>query len=300
LSPGLWGVITALSWGGSDFTARFVSHRIGHLAALLGTLVVGAALLSLYAAIDASPLRWAAASWTLVLIASVGLLLGTFWLYEAIGRGPVSIVAPIASCYPALVVALALAFGARPGWVQWLGMLLVTGGGIVIARSTERFVDHGQRSRRALRYTVLVAFGSAVAFSASVFAAQRLVPDFGNLHTAWITRLISLGLLLAVLALSRAWPSVPHRFLPWLGLQGALDSGGYLTLYAGSAGADAHIAAVTSSAYGGVTTVLAWLFLGERVGAAQWLGIALIVVGVAVKPATSTTARRPARAGWGR
>jgi drug/metabolite transporter (DMT)-like permease len=75
---------------------------------------------------------------------------------------------------------------------------------------------------------------------------------------------------------------VPGRFVPGLGLQGALDSGGYLALYAGSAGADAHIAAVTSSAYGAVTTVLAWLFLGERVGPPQWLGIALITVGVAL------------------
>src|SRR5258708_37087247 len=155
---------------------------------------------------------------------------------------------PMARCYPGLVVALALAFGARPGGVQWLGMALVTAGGIIIARSTDRFVDEGTRSRKALRYTVLVAFGSAVAFAASVFAAQRLVPDFGNLHTAWITRLISLVLLLAVLALSRAWPAVPGRFLPWLGLQGALDSGGFLTLYAGRAGADAHIAPVTSPA----------------------------------------------------
>jgi len=282
LNPGLWGVLTALSWGGSDFTARFVSSRIGHIAALLGTLVVGAALLSLYAAIDASPVRWAAASWPLVLVASLGLVAGTFWLYEAIGRGPVSIVAPITSCYPALVVAFALAFGARPGVVQWLGMALVTAGGIIIARSTGRFVDEGARSRKALRYTVLVAFASAVAFSASVFAAQRLVPEFGNLHTAWLTRVISLIMLLAALALTRAWPGVPRGFVPWLGLQGALDSGGYLALYAGSAGADAHIAAVTSSAYGGVTTVLAWLFLGEKVGWAQWLGIVLIIAGVAL------------------
>ncbi len=265
MNPGLWGVVTALSWGGSDFTARFVSRRIGHLAALLGTLVVGALLLTFYAAIDATPPRWAAAPWPLILVASVGLLAGTFWLYEAIGRGPVSIVAPIASAYPALVVALALAFGAHPSLVQWLGMALVMGGTIVVARSTGRFIDEDKRSRQALRYTVLVAFGSAVAFAASVFAAQRLVPGFGNLHTAWITRLVSLVLLLAVLALSRAWPAVPGRFLPWLSLQGALDSGGYLTLYAGSAGADAHIAAVTSSAYGAVTTVLAWLFLGEKV-----------------------------------
>jgi drug/metabolite transporter (DMT)-like permease len=282
LNPGLWGVMTALSWGGSDFTARFVSHRIGHLAALLGTLAVGALLLTLYAAIDATPPRWAAAPWSLILIASVGLLAGTFWLYEAIGRGPVSIVAPIASAFPALVVAMALAFGAQPTLLQWLGMALVMGGTVIVARSTGRFIDEDKRSRRALRYTVLVAFASAVAFAASVFAAQRLVPGFGNLHTAWITRLVSLVLLLAVLALTRAWPGVPGRFLPWLGLQGALDSGGYLALYAGSAGADAHIAAVTSSAYGAVTTVLAWLFLGEKVGPPQWLGLVLITVGVAL------------------
>src|SRR5258706_14105438 len=99
-------------------------------------------------------------------------------------------------------------------------MALVTAGGIIIARSTDRFVDEGARSRQALRYTVLVAFGSAVAFSASVFAAQRLVPDFGNLPTARVTRLISLALLLAALGLTPAPPGGPCRCVPWLCLEG--------------------------------------------------------------------------------
>ena len=275
-------MVTALAWGGSDFTARFVANRIGHLAAVIGTLAVGAVLLTFYAAIDATSPHWAAAPWWLILVAAAGLLAGTFWLYEAIARGPVSIVAPIASCYPALVVGFALAFGARPSLLQWLGMVLVMGGGVIISRSTGRFLDEDRRSRSALRYTVLVAFGSAVAFAISVFASQRLVPAFGNLHTAWITRLVSLALLLAVLALRRAWPPMPRRYLPWISLQGTLDSSGYLALFAGSAGADAHIAAVTSTAYGAVTTVLAWLFLRERVGWPQWLGIALITIGVAL------------------
>ncbi len=63
---------------------------------------------------------------------------------------------------------------------------------------------------------------------------------------------------------------------------GVLDAGGYLLLFAGSTGGDPAIAAVTGSAFGAVTVLLARVVLKEKMSVMQWFGIALVTTGVAV------------------
>jgi drug/metabolite transporter (DMT)-like permease len=80
----------------------------------------------------------------------------------------------------------------------------------------------------------------------------------------------------------RARPTIPIAWWPLVTLQGMMDTSGYLFLYQGSYGEDAEIAAVTASAFGAVTTILARIFLKERMPLVQWIGIACIFAGVAV------------------
>jgi drug/metabolite transporter (DMT)-like permease len=287
VNPGLWGVVTAFCWGASDFTARFTASRVGHVGALLGTLLVGAILLTLFVLAGGALPDWARVPWALVATSGLGLLVGTLWLYQALARGPISLAAPVAGCFPAFVVLGAVLLGRRPDLLQWGAMALVFLGGVIVARSAGAHADEdptaeGHRSRAALHLTILISLGSAVAFSGSVLAAQQLIPVLGQLHTTWLTRLVGLGLLLLAIAAHRSWPAPPPTLLPFLGLQGGMDTAGYLALYAGSVGPDAHIAAVTSAGYGAVTALLGRLFLGEPVGALQWVGIAVLTAGVAL------------------
>jgi hypothetical protein len=48
-------------------------------------------------------------------------------------------------------------------------------------------------SLAALRRTVMIALGSALAFALGLMAAQQAVPIYGELQTLWLTRLISLA-----------------------------------------------------------------------------------------------------------
>lgn len=286
MNPGLWGVVTAFCWGASDFTARFTASKIGYVGALLGTLLVGAILLSLFVLASGALPPWAEVPWWLVGASGVGLMIGSLWLYQALARGPISVAAPVAGCFPAFVVLGAVLLGRRPSLLQWGGMALVFLGGLAVARSAGAHADEedqaagGHRSRAALHLTVLIALASAIAFSGSVMAAQQLIPVLGQLHTTWLTRLVALALLLLAIAARNAWPATPGRLLPFLALQGGMDTFGYLALYAGSVGPDAHIAAVTSAGYGAVTALLGRVFLREPVGPLQWLGILVLTAGV--------------------
>ena len=60
-----------------------------------------------------------------------------------------------------------------------------------------------------------------------------------------------------------------------------LDGGALVALMAGSQGAGSAVTAVLASTFSVVTVVLARIFIREAMSWGQWLGIAMVVVGVA-------------------
>lgn len=282
LSPGLWGSFTALGWGTSDFIARFTGRAAGHQSALFGMLLTGSAALTLIVFITGTKLTWAPGGLWLLAASGLCIMLATLWLYRGLAAGPISIVSPIVGAYPALVVLLAVIFGARPSLLHWGAMAVTMAGVVVVARTAESFEETGKRSRGELRTTVIVSLLSAAGFALGVFTAQAAVPVYGNLQTIWVSRIVSLACLILVFLGQRARPVIPAAWWPLVALQGMIDTSGYLFLYQGSLGEDAEIAAVTASAFGAVTTILARVFLHERMPLLQWVGIVLIFAGVAV------------------
>jgi drug/metabolite transporter (DMT)-like permease len=64
-------------------------------------------------------------------------------------------------------------------------------------------------------------------------------------------------------------------------VQGVLDTLGYIALLAGGLTAFPGMTAVIGSTFGFVTILFARLFIGERLGAIQWLAVALSFAGIA-------------------
>jgi drug/metabolite transporter (DMT)-like permease len=60
-----------------------------------------------------------------------------------------------------------------------------------------------------------------------------------------------------------------------------LDGSALVALVAGSQGAGSAVTAVLASSFSVVTVVLARIFIHEAMSRAQWLGIAMVLVGVA-------------------
>ncbi len=282
MTPGLWGLLTALGWGGADFIARFTGRALGHQVALLGMLSVGAVVLSLIVWASDAPLVWPPGGWGLLIATGLGIMVATLLLYWGLARGPVTVVAPIVGSYPALNLVLALFLGVRPTALQWAAMAAVLSGVILVAAAARSFEDGELYTRRDLRNTVLIALASSFSFSVTVAAAQGATALYGELQTVWLARWISLAAIVALLALRRRAPVIPVRWWPLLGLQGLLDGGAYLALLAGSEGPGSATAVVVASGFGAVTVLLARVFLREAMTWGQWTGIMLVVGGVAV------------------
>ena len=281
MNAALGGVLAALSWGSADFIARFTGGAVGHVNALFGMLVTSALVLTGVALIMGVPLPAPGAGWWLLLIFGAGLTTATLLLYMALVHGPVTVAAPIAGTFPAFNILLALTLGMRPGAAEWAAMAAVMAGVFVVARAARHFEAGGHYSRAHVRRTVWISLGASFMFAVTVAAGQEAAVIYGEVASVLLGRWVSLLCCCLLLAARREVPRIPARWWPALGAQGVLDGAALLAVMAGSQGAMSAVTAVLASTFSAVTVVLARIFIREAMTWGQWLGIAMILAGVA-------------------
>jgi drug/metabolite transporter (DMT)-like permease len=282
MNAALWGIASALGWGGADFFARFSGRKLGPTVALFGMLLVGVTALTIAVLLTGLPPRGSALGWALVVFSGAATVVAMLLLYDGLARGPVTIVAPIVGAYPVLNIAFSLARGARPELLQWAAMAAVLAGVAIVARSAGHFEQTAGLSRADIRRSIGVALGGAVGFGLALGSAQETIPVFGELQTVWLGRIVSFTLLSALFAVRRRTPRIPAAWWPLVALQGLMDAGAYVSLLFGGHGPGSEIAVVVSSSFSVVTVLLARIFLREAMSLLQWVGVATIVGGVAV------------------
>ena len=282
MNSALLGLVAALSWGVHDFAARFPSRAVGPIPTVLAVTVAGLIALSAWLLIAGSDLRIVWPELWLVAVTGIFFALATLSLFAALALGPISIVAPLAGSYPALALMLAVAQGVRPSALQWLAIVGVMAGVLIVSRSGGRYEDSGEFPPGRLKTVLGLAFLASLCFAVALTAGQAAVPIFGDVETVWLARLFGLGTIgLLYLWLSPGAP-VPLRWLPLLALMGCLDVASLGAITAAGNLPDPAFATVVSSAFGAVTVLLARAFLKEPIAPAQLAGMALIFGGVAV------------------
>ncbi|MCG3201281.1 MAG: hypothetical protein NFCOHLIN_01147 [Gammaproteobacteria bacterium] len=278
----IWGSLAALFLGSADFAGRFSGRALGAPSAMLGVVAVGSVLMTLIVLGGGELPPFAPAGLPLVAGYGVSTAFMGVLLYAALARGPVSVVAPIVASHPVLIAAYWYARGVRPDAIHWTAIAGTITGVILVALSRERREgDSAQRARGALGVTLIIAAAACLAHAALVVAAQAATPYYEPVQIAWMGRIVSFLTLLGYFALRRQRPNVHGRWWPFLIAQGVIDTAGYYCLFVGSR-SDGVAAAVSTSAFGAVTTLLAWVVLREAMGRIQWLGLILVFTGIGV------------------
>ena len=278
-----FGLLSAAGFGVADLIARFTSRQLG--AAIAFFLVLLISLAGAAAALAAAgALAWPTAGPLAPLVAyGVLVTVVSVLFYQALAIGPVSVVAPIVGAYPAFV---ALYFGLAgrpiaPGvWV----LILLTLAGVGLVGGAGAKGD----TRRARPLVIGLALGAAIAYVGVVVLGEAAARVFGDVQTLFWGRAVALATLAPGLVVLRLAGSAglgrvdPIGRWIWLLIpaQAGLDFAGYILLLLGSLRPGPELAAVASSTFGLVTTLLAWLVLKERILRAQWLGIGLVFLGV--------------------
>src|SRR5882724_1135472 len=130
----LLGLLTALTWGGADFIARFATHRIGALRSMLYMQLIGFLLLTIFLPVLGG---WGHLAGFFNAVAGLGF-------YRAFEIGKMSVVAPLSASYPALTLLLSWMTGERLSAVRIAGIICTLVGVVVVAggektpRSEER------------------------------------------------------------------------------------------------------------------------------------------------------------------
>ncbi len=289
----LLGLLTALSWGFSDFLARFASRRIGSLRTTFYMQVAGLVLLTIFLPwiggwghlLDGS--GWEPWAWG----ALAGVLNGisTLSLYRSFEIGKLAVVAPVSASYPALTVALSVFSGEHLTAMRGAGIALVLIGVVVVVRGEAQPPKALDASPSRPENKAASGIGAAL-ISAAGFGVlfwllgNRVVPRVGFASTVWMIRLTSSALTALVILAVKKPMSLPRKdsVSIWLLGMGVLDTGAFVMNNLGMQMEQVSVVSVLASLYGAVTVILSTVVLRERMSRWQWLGIVAIFAGIAL------------------
>lgn len=275
-----FGLTTALGYGTADYIAKRTTDRVGFVETLWYLESIGAPILVVLALIVERP-SWPALDPLLLLVGLSGVsVVASFYLYRAFEFGTLSVVSPLASGYPSLIVVLAVLVLHEPLTVpDAAGIVLTLAGVVLITRVTIGEVSRAKNPRVGI---VSAAF-AFVGYGVFYFGLKLVVGPIPPITSAAIVRVVSLAPVAVVAGLQGAL-RIPRSGLRTRALAIAtLDS---LALVAYNIGlATSHAIAVlgtVSGLFSAVTVAWAVLLLKERLSIVQWIGAAAIFAGVAV------------------
>ena len=281
----LLGVLTALTWGCSDFLARFATHRMGTLRSLLYMQLIG--FIWLTAALPwlggwghlADGSGWQPWAWGI--LAGCINAVSTLSLYRSFEIGKMALVAPLSASYPALTVMLSLLSGEHLSFARaagiactMLGVLLVAGG-----EKPPDETDHEavRRSGKGIGWAFAAAMGFGILFW---LLGIRVIPRVGAPQTVWMIRGTCSIIAASIILIARQPIGLP-RNARWISLgMGLGDTAAFVLSNRAMQIEQVSVISVLGSLYGAVTVALAAIVLREHVSRWQWLGIIAIFSGI--------------------
>ncbi len=269
----LLALAAAAMWGSADFLGGLAARLTHALLVLLIGIPAGLVLLLPFLGpASRETLVWGAASG---LFGGAGLAL----LYAALGMASMNIVAPLSAITGAAVPVIAgLVQGEQPGPWSFVGMAVAAGAVVLISRqkgTPTPGLDSHRGVPAALAAGVLIGLG--VVFLDHVAGTDSLWPVAAN--RVGVIAVILVGL--AIVAVGGEDLSVPPRSVLPLALgAGILDTvANAFNLIALRTGL-LSVVGVIIALYPGVTVLLAWAFLHERLQRIQVVGLGLAAVGI--------------------
>jgi drug/metabolite transporter (DMT)-like permease len=267
-------LLGAASWGTGDFLGGVAARRIHVLAVLVLSQAIGlgGAVVWLLASGDGMP-----GAGDLLPAAGAGACgaIGLAALYRGMAVGAMGIVAPISAASPVVPLAVDLGRGVSPSAAQWVGIVAVLGGIVLLAR------DPGGGRRTPLGAGVALALVAALAFGLFIVGLDAAA-DGGVPWTIVTARGTSTALALVLALGASVSVRPPARLVPAIAAVGVFDTTANVLVAFATTKGSAGIVAVLSALYPVVTIVLARVVLGERLDRPRRLGGVLALGGAAV------------------
>jgi uncharacterized membrane protein len=270
----LFGLASALSWGAGDFAGGLISRRTGAVRATLYVESVGLLPLFMIAFVT-DQVSMPLADWLWCGAAGVIGSFGVLALYHALANGKMSVTAPIAAltstCLPVI------AGGVRDGWPS-----AITFTGFAIGLLATLLISQSRNDRRSMhiRFSDL-----GLPFLAGLGMGSYFILINQGGQTSVLAPLLAVRvagtLALLIFAFLKKQLQFPARTIwPLVAVNTVFDIGGSLFYILAGQSGRMDIAASLGSLYSGVTFLLAWFILREKISKVQWAGI--LISGIAI------------------
>jgi drug/metabolite transporter (DMT)-like permease len=274
-------LLSAISFGVCDFVGGIASRRVAALRVVLVSYPVTMVLLGLLAVVIGGPISAGAMVWGS--LGGISQACGEWWLYAALGAGPISVVSPLTAVLTAAVpVGIGIAIGDRPGVLAAAGIALAMVAVVLVSREA---TDEDVTPHRFTTTVALLTIGSGVAFGLN-FALIHQAPVESRLWPLLFARMSATMLVIIVAAASRNLRVPSGKPLRLALTLPVLDASANVAMLLALHASLLSLASVLISLYPVATVVLAMAVLRERVTRWQALGMILAAVSVSMIAAT--------------
>jgi len=222
----------------------------------------------------------------LVFVSGVlGISVADTWYLRALNIMGVSRTGIVSSLFSPFVILLSAIFlGERLGVWQWLGLLLVLSGVLLVTWRRHRSKVDASDVQRGLMYGVGAVFMMAV----GIVMVKEILETGSFLWTVELRLVGGLAGMLVFVMIRGRWQDLKQNFgrpQPWGTVMFASFMGSYFALILWLAGyklIDASVASVLNETNVAFIVLLAWLMLGEPINLRKLLGLSLTFVGVII------------------
>ena len=274
----IYGLGAALCWGVGDFAITTLARYVGSARSLLYiqafSLISWVALLAVFPHETTQGIN----PWLLAALAGVFHVVGLASTYRAFEIGTLSFVSPIASSFAIVTAVLFVFTGNAPPILALLGILLLGLGIVVVTKSTR---DEGPVTLKGVPEAIV----SAIAFGVMFWLIYAYVKaPLGDVYPLILLKVMATSFAVGYVAKSPA-PEVSEvpplgKLLSIAGVAALLDTMAWVSYLFGSRQDHAAVVTALASLFSVTTIVLAGIFLKERLNRLQWIGVAVVLIGI--------------------
>lgn len=280
----IYGLIAAVGWGFADFFGALSGRRVGSLPAVLVGQLLSAVLVTVVLLTIGDGLSALSGVVGLVVVNGIAAMAAYATHYHALQLGPVAVVSPIGAGYAVVGVLLAIVIlGERPSALALIGMMVAIVGTMLVSTDLPAFRARIHEPAPGLWWGV----GSAIGFGVAGFILGWIVQETDDWVAAlWASRFSMLIAFVPLVAARRRELRRLRRAatagIAFALLAGAADILGVATYSIGAERVDVSILLASSAVFPLIAVVASFVWLHERLVANQYVGVGLVVTGLAL------------------
>lgn len=265
------GLISAASWGAGDFSGGLASKRTSVFNVVVLSQFVSLVLLILGAILipeGNSSLRDIVLGGLAGICAAAGLVA----LYSGLARGPMGVVAPVTAVVAVIVpILFSISFEGIPA----IGKII----GFILALVAVWFISQGNQGMILQLKDLFLPIFAGLGFGIFYILIDQ-VSDNAVFWPLVSARSASISIVFIICVLTRQLAMPILNQVPIISLAGIFDTGGSLSYALATSMGRLDVSAVLASLYPGITVLLAWTILKERLSFRQWIGVLLAMIAV--------------------